>query len=132
MTCPSLKESLRRKAKTYDCPSCEGKLIYKEGKYGGYYGCENFPKCKASHSIHQDTGELLGIPADQETRKKRIQAHKVFDKLWRSGEISRSEAYKFLQKTLHLPAKDAHISHLSIDECDELIHQVGQWFGVEV
>lgn len=28
------------------CPRCGGKLILREGKYGQFYGCSNFPKCK--------------------------------------------------------------------------------------
>jgi len=28
------------------CPICGGKLIQKNGKYGSFYGCSNYPKCK--------------------------------------------------------------------------------------
>lgn len=28
------------------CPRCGGKLIEKSGKYGSFYGCENYPQCK--------------------------------------------------------------------------------------
>ena len=28
------------------CPRCGGKLVLKNGKYGDFYGCENYPKCK--------------------------------------------------------------------------------------
>jgi len=28
------------------CPRCGSKLIEKTGKYGLFYGCENYPKCK--------------------------------------------------------------------------------------
>lgn len=28
------------------CPRCKGKLIKKNGKYGEFYGCENYPTCK--------------------------------------------------------------------------------------
>lgn len=28
------------------CPRCGGKLIEKQGKYGNFFGCENYPKCK--------------------------------------------------------------------------------------
>lgn len=33
---------------TYRCPRCGGKLVYRHGPYGSFYGCENFPKngCK--------------------------------------------------------------------------------------
>lgn len=28
------------------CPRCSGKLVLKNGKYGDFWGCENYPKCK--------------------------------------------------------------------------------------
>jgi restriction system protein len=28
------------------CPKCGGGLVKKNGKYGPFYGCSNFPKCK--------------------------------------------------------------------------------------
>ncbi|PCG19291.1 topoisomerase DNA-binding C4 zinc finger domain-containing protein, partial [Brachyspira sp. G79] len=28
------------------CPRCKGKLVLREGKYGEFYGCSNYPYCK--------------------------------------------------------------------------------------
>lgn len=28
------------------CPRCGGKLVLRKGKYGMFYGCTNYPKCK--------------------------------------------------------------------------------------
>lgn len=28
------------------CPICGGQLVQKSGKYGKFYGCENYPKCR--------------------------------------------------------------------------------------
>lgn len=28
------------------CPRCGGKLVLRRGKYGQFYGCENYPNCK--------------------------------------------------------------------------------------
>ena len=28
------------------CPRCGGKLVLRDGKYGQFYGCSNFPRCK--------------------------------------------------------------------------------------
>lgn len=28
------------------CPRCGGNLILRQGKYGSFYGCSNYPKCK--------------------------------------------------------------------------------------
>lgn len=28
------------------CPRCQGKLVWRHGKYGGFWGCENYPRCR--------------------------------------------------------------------------------------
>ena len=28
------------------CPDCGGQLVLRRGKYGSFYGCSNYPKCK--------------------------------------------------------------------------------------
>lgn len=28
------------------CPRCSGKLVERKGKYGTFYGCSNYPKCR--------------------------------------------------------------------------------------
>jgi restriction system protein len=36
---PKINENLK-------CPKCEGFLVERESKYGVFYGCSNYPKCK--------------------------------------------------------------------------------------
>lgn len=31
------------------CPLCGGNLVIRNGKYGQFYGCSNYPKCKYTH-----------------------------------------------------------------------------------
>lgn len=33
------------------CPRCGGKLILRNGKYGQFYGCSNYPRCRFTHDI---------------------------------------------------------------------------------
>lgn len=33
------------------CPKCGHKLITRNGKYGKFYGCSEYPKCKYTHKI---------------------------------------------------------------------------------
>ena len=28
------------------CPQCGGMLVRRNGKYGSFYGCSNYPRCK--------------------------------------------------------------------------------------
>ena len=34
------------------CPKCGNELIKRNGKYGRFYGCSNFPKCKFTLNIN--------------------------------------------------------------------------------
>lgn len=34
------------KKKTEVCPKCGGNLVEKTGRYGNFFGCSNYPKCK--------------------------------------------------------------------------------------
>ncbi|NLH92558.1 MAG: hypothetical protein GX481_08950 [Atopobium sp.] len=44
-------ESNESKPNELICPKCGGKLILRNGKFGTFYGCENYPKCKFTISI---------------------------------------------------------------------------------
>ena len=39
-------KSQRRDIMEGICPRCGGSLIHKEGKYGSFWGCSNYPKCR--------------------------------------------------------------------------------------
>lgn len=34
------------------CPRCGGRLILRNGKYGRFYGCSNYPKCSFKKPLH--------------------------------------------------------------------------------
>lgn len=101
------------------CPDCGSLMVLRDGQYGKFWGCSQFPKCEGAHSAHPD-GTPLGIPANKETKNARIQAHAEFDRLWRNGPLSRRQAYRWLQG---LPLPD-HIAEMSKDECAALIEEV--------
>ncbi|MEZ3419380.1 MAG: topoisomerase DNA-binding C4 zinc finger domain-containing protein [Bacteroidales bacterium] len=33
------------------CPRCGHDLVLRQGKYGRFYGCSNYPHCKYTHQI---------------------------------------------------------------------------------
>ena len=33
------------------CPKCDGELVIREGPYGEFYGCSNFPDCEYTQSL---------------------------------------------------------------------------------
>lgn len=49
------QENVFRQEKTLSskliCPRCKGELIKREGRYGSFYGCSNFPSCRYTKNI---------------------------------------------------------------------------------
>lgn len=38
----------KRKVRLLICPRCDGDLVIREGQFGKFYGCSNYPKCRYS------------------------------------------------------------------------------------
>lgn len=43
----------------WSCPRCNNCLEVKDGKNGKFIGCSNYPYCKFTASINEETGEIL-------------------------------------------------------------------------
>ena len=113
------------KKKKVVCGDCGADMVLRNSKFGKFYGCVNYPKCKGAHGAHPN-GHPLGTPADKETRDKRMEAHALFDKQWReSNNMTRAQAYKELQKIMGMNSKQAHIAKFTKEECDFLISYLG-------
>lgn len=124
-----------RKKKTVYCPYCgaEAKLrpssvVYKERTLNdGYlYICDRYPKCDSYVSAHQKSKLPMGTLANGNLRHKRIEAHKVFEQMWRSGIMTKWQAYKWMQGKFALSEKQAHIGMFSEYMCDQLIDACNQ------
>lgn len=50
-TIESGAELLRPRKAVHVCPYCNVKLVLKKGKYGQFYGCPNYPRCKYAKNI---------------------------------------------------------------------------------
>jgi len=110
---------------TVKCGECGAPMRLLESRqYGKFYGCVRWPECKGTHGAHQKTGNPMGIPANAETKKARIQAHEAFDTLWKNGGMTRKEAYKWIQDALPLLKEEAHISRFDKETCEKLISLV--------
>lgn len=107
------------------CPECGAVLKLRNSKHGLFYGCEKYPACKASHGAYDD-GRPKGTPGNKETRKARIYAHRIFDRLWKDKEngkprMSRSAAYAWLRKSMKLSESEAHIGNMTKEQCEKLV-----------
>lgn len=105
------------------CPDCGKLMVLKKHKGKTFYGCSNFPKCYATHSAQAD-GTPLGWPANKETRKARSRAHIYLDSLWKSGDMTRQDAYSILKNITGLNGSQAHIANFTSKQCYEVIDRI--------
>ena len=90
-------------------PDLHSKNFYLCGADDAYVGC------------HGSTTKPLGRLANAHLRKMKSAAHRSFDPLWKSGKISRSEAYKILANRLNVNDADCHIGMFSPFQCQQVI-----------
>lgn len=85
-----------------------------------FYGCTKFPECRGTHGAHK-TGAPLGTPANKETKLARIQAHAVFDQIWKQKLVhNRWAAYNWMRQVMGLTNRQAHIGEFNSQQCAEL------------
>jgi ssDNA-binding Zn-finger/Zn-ribbon topoisomerase 1 len=112
------------------CPYCGKEVVLKDSSiiYGRSYGnvwiCSNWPKCDAYVGCHKNSDKPLGRLANKELRFWKKQAHDKFDKLWHSGNITRSGAYVWLSRRLSMPINQCHIGMFDIDQCKAVCEAV--------
>lgn len=63
--------------KFYSCPECLGELLPREGKYGLFYGCENYPNCKFTCSEDEYAGVYRNISERQNSEQERKERKEV-------------------------------------------------------
>lgn len=59
-----------------------------------------------------------------ELKAARHHAHKLFDELWISGQMTRSRAYVWLQKVMNVKKREAHFSRMSVDQCERVVLEI--------
>ncbi len=113
------------------CPYCGSRALLRPASvvYGPkavdpaapYYICARYPACDSYVAAHRDTRLPMGTLADRELRRKRVEAHTAFNRLWTSGLMGKKQAYRWLQAKLDLPEQEAHIGKFSLLRCEEVI-----------
>lgn len=117
------------------CPYCgaeskkvTGKEIYPHRPdlaHKTFYQCA---PCDAYVGCHPGTCKALGRLANAELRKAKSAAHKIFDDIWRSGYMSRSQAYSWLAGQLGIEKKDCHIGMFDVDQCEQVVDASERYF----
>lgn len=118
------------------CGECGAPMALRTSRYGPFYGCSTWPRCRGTHGAHAD-GRPLGIPADERTKRARMEAHAMFDRLWRGwgapfrGKArrgGRSAAYRWMQEAMGLSPEEAHIARFDEARCAELMQKLKEGF----
>lgn len=113
------------------CPYCGGTLTLRsaDGIYHDnsnntmLYVCSNYPQCDAYVRTHPGTTIPVGTPANRKLRNLRNEAHRHFDQLYRSGFMSKQDAYLWLAALLQAPLSQAHIGYLGEYYCTQVIEE---------
>lgn len=114
---------------TFPCPEpdCSGVLTLKYSRRFDrhFYGCSKWASgCNGGIGAHKD-GRPLGVPADSFTKKKRIEAHNAFDRIWKSRLLSRTAAYQWLSTQM---GREIHMGELGAEDCDAVVLLVRRHF----
>lgn len=106
------------------CPYCDkaaklvtGIAIYPHrmdlrGKF--FWQCE---PCDAYVGTHPGTQKPLGRLANKALRGLRGKVHAAFDPVWRSRQLSRAQAYKWLASAMGISEANCHVGMFDEDQC---------------
>jgi hypothetical protein len=94
----------------------DSRHVYGGKSYGMIYFCDNGHQA-AWVGCHKGTDKPLGSLATASLREDRKRAHAVFDRLWQSGRMSRSNAYKWLSEQMKLSLDMTHIGMFTEAQC---------------
>lgn len=111
------------------CPHCGAAMILRSAdgiyrdnsKHTMLYVCRHYPQCDTYVRTHPGTTIPVGTPADRKLRALRREAHRHFDQLYRSGLMSKQDAYLWLAALLQAPLSQAHIGYLGEYYCKQVI-----------
>lgn len=128
------------------CPYCDrlavlttGAVIYPhrtdlaEKRFWWCAPCDAYVGCHPQHRKWSPHGITpLGRLANAELRREKQRAHAAFDPMWKSGGMSRTEAYQWLAGQLGMSASNCHIGALSADGCRAVVTAVQVYRGEKV
>lgn len=112
-----------------ECPHCTAEVEFANNEviYGRPYGnwpwmyrCTN-DDCGAYVGCHPNTRLPLGTLATAPLREARKKAKSLFNPLWESREMTRTEAYQWLAGRLNIAVASCHFGWFDISTCERAI-----------
>lgn len=106
------------------CPYCgknavwgDNSMIYGKNFWKSYkcYYCKD---CDAYVWCHKNSRKALWTLANRELRQLRMEAHKIFDPLWKDQKMTRKDAYKMLSDHFWY---EVHIGQSNEQQCKAII-----------
>lgn len=117
------------------CPICNKNSVLVNGKkiyphrpdlYKlNFYACLDHPDYYCG--CHKGTTTPLGILANKEHRKLKMDCHAIFDPLWKSKEFGRKDLYKKLSDAMDLPSEETHFGMFTIDQLKKAHSIIKKW-----
>jgi len=89
-------------------------------------GCQAWVSCHPPADAngrhgHGDGTVPMGRLANAELRQWRLSFHAVFDPIWKSGTMTRAEAYALVAAEMRLRVQDCHSSLFTMEQCREAV-----------
>jgi len=75
--------------------------------------------CDARVGCHDTSDRPLGRMANAELRAAKMRAHAAFDPIWKSGRMSRVDAYRWLARRME--SEEIHIGEQDIGGCSRIV-----------
>lgn len=83
--------------------------------------CDAHVGCHEAGKGYGDGTRPLGRLANAELRRAKSAAHAAFDPLWKTGSMSRAQAYSWLAKELGVAPQNCHIGMFNVDQCRAVV-----------
>lgn len=77
--------------------------------------------CEAYVGCYGGSDKPMGRLANEMLREMKMAAHKIFDRKWKVGHMTRSEAYAWLSEKLGVPIEKCHIGMFDVDDCKRVV-----------
>lgn len=88
------------------------------------YLCE---VCGAYVGLHPFTAIPLGTLADKQTRDARKNCKLPFERIWKSGDMTRTEAYHWLAEKMGIPIHECHFGWFTVEQCHAAMDIFNEW-----
>ena len=87
--------------------------------------------CKAYVGCHPDSMIPLGRLANAELRREKQKVHALFDPLWKSRHMKRSDAYAYLAKKLGMAQQNCHVGMFDVETCRTAVAVLNARYGAK-